>query len=86
MTLNWPNEILVNVGNKDNQVWVPSEVCRVLPGQPSRSKLGSEQTKNMIAFAARDPSRNEDLICRQGLPVLGIGQASGLVRDSTRCY
>ncbi|MCJ1384902.1 hypothetical protein MMC17_008020 [Xylographa soralifera] len=78
ITLSWPNEILINVGNRDNQVWVPPEVCRVLPGQPARFKLDSDQTKNMITFAARDPSRNEDLICKEGLPVLGIGQASGL--------
>ncbi|MCJ1404423.1 hypothetical protein MMC11_007648 [Xylographa trunciseda] len=77
-TLSWPNEILINVGNRENQVWVPSEFCRVLPGQPARFKLESGQTDRMVEFAARDPATNEDLICTAGKKVLGIGQASGL--------
>jgi hypothetical protein len=57
-----PNIPVVNVGNRENPVYLPAEVCIVMPGQNSQSKLDPAQTQRMIQFAVRKPWENANTI------------------------
>ena len=63
---------VVNVGNRQNPRYLPAQVCHVLPGQPSRSKLSSGQTQKMIRFAVRKPVENANSIVSSGVQLLGF--------------
>lgn len=41
----------MNVGIRAKSIYLPAEVCEVLHGQVSRTRLAAEQTSNMIRFA-----------------------------------
>jgi PAZ domain len=58
ITITERNLPVVNVVNRQNPRYLPAQVCHVLPGQPSRSKLSSGQTQKMIRFAVRKPVEN----------------------------
>src|ERR1700761_9167983 len=64
-----PEQPVVNCGNKANAQYIPSELCYVLGGQPARRVLSSNQTANMIRFAARVPNLNAASIENSGLEV-----------------
>lgn len=53
-----PNLPVVNTGNRENPSYLPAEVCIVMPGQNSQSKLDPAQTQQMIRFAVRKPWEN----------------------------
>ena len=67
-----PNLPVVNVGNKENPSYLPAEVCIVLPGQFSQSKLDPSQTQEMIKFAVRKPWENADSITQEGIRTVGL--------------
>lgn len=76
-----PNALVVDFGN---EVYIPADLCKVLPGQPFRGALSGDQTTNMLNFACRKPHQNRDLILREGVPYLrfadnrfGINLANG---------
>ena len=61
----------MNVGTRSKPIYLPAEVCEVLPGQVSRAKLDKDQTTRMINFAKLDPGKCAESIVEQGLEVLG---------------
>ena len=63
---------VVNVGNREHPSYLPAEVCIVLPGQYSQSKLGSGQTQQMIRFAVRKPWENANSITQEGIRTVGL--------------
>jgi eukaryotic translation initiation factor 2C len=63
---------VVNVGNLQNPIYLPAEVCDVLPGQPSNAKLSPKQTSEMIKFAVRKPADNAESIVTKGVQVIGV--------------
>lgn len=67
-----PNLPVVNVGNGENPSYLPAEVCVVMPGQNSQSKLDPGQTQQMIRFAVRKPWENANSITQDGLQTVGL--------------
>ncbi len=64
---------LINVsGNKAKPVYLPVEICEIMPGQAYRPKLDSEQTAAMIKVACNPPAYNADAIVNQGFDDLGL--------------
>ena len=62
------------MGSRDDPSYLPAGVCVVLPGQPAKAKLSSQQTAAMIKYAVRErtPAANAKSIVTEGLRVLGI--------------
>ncbi|KAL9083257.1 MAG: hypothetical protein Q9165_008610 [Trypethelium subeluteriae] len=63
---------VLNVGTQKRPVYVPPELCRILPGQPAGVKLNSFQTKKMTDFSIRNPADNANTIIRNGPKLLGF--------------
>lgn len=61
---------MVNVGTRAKPIYLPAEMCEVLPGQVSRAKLDPDQTALMINFAKRDPGANAVFIVEEGREAL----------------
>lgn len=76
MKLSTPQAPLVNYSTKDNPKWIPAELCSVLPGQLAKRLLMGDQTREMIAFAARRPADNAESIMNDGLQVTKISPFS----------
>lgn len=62
---------LVDVGGKKS-LYLPPEVCEILPGQAFRGKLTDEHTASMITIACRPPNANAESIVGPGLTELGF--------------
>lgn len=71
INLRYPNLPLVDVGGTKN-IYLPAEVCTILPGQPFRGKLPDDQTGEMIKMAANPPNVNANAITVAGLRELGF--------------
>lgn len=71
-----PNLPVINVGSRQNPIYLPCEACEVEPGQPAKSKLSGDQTAAMLKFAVmgRKPGQNAHSIVTKGVGVLGLGQ------------
>ncbi|CAI7659783.1 unnamed protein product [Penicillium viridicatum] len=65
---------IVNVGNYDRPVYLPAELCEVLPGQPFKPEPAMVQRQNMIKFSCRRPPQNYASIMTEGLDIMGISQ------------
>ncbi|KAL1601574.1 hypothetical protein SLS60_006489 [Paraconiothyrium brasiliense] len=76
--LQHPELPVVNCGNRKNPMYLPAEVCIVIPGQPSRAKLDSRQTQEMIRHAVRKPWDNAASIVQQGLTTVGLDANSNI--------
>ncbi|KAJ5504057.1 hypothetical protein N7463_006931 [Penicillium fimorum] len=63
---------VVNVGTRERPVYLPMEVCEILPGQPYKPDPITSQRQNMIKFSCRWPPQNYDSIMSEGLDILGI--------------
>ncbi|KAF2228762.1 Piwi-domain-containing protein [Viridothelium virens] len=63
---------VLNVGTHKRPVYVPPELCRIIPGQPAGVKLSPSQTKNMTDFSIRSPAANANTIVRNGPKLLGL--------------
>lgn len=74
ITLKHPNLPVINVGNRENPIYYPAEVCMVKPGQSTgrSNRLDPNQTAEMIKFAVRGPAVNMESIIRDGPPTLGL--------------
>ena len=70
---------VVNVGTRDQPVYLPAKVCKVLPGQSCRKKLDSNQTTKMKEFAVRKAAENAATITREGCPMMGLDSSSNPV-------
>lgn len=77
----WPNVQRPNVGaytvDFGNKIYIPSDLCEILPGNAYRSLLSGNHNTNMINFACRKPKQNQDLILREDVPFLRLGVAGG---------
>ncbi|RKF71355.1 Protein argonaute 5 [Golovinomyces cichoracearum] len=69
-----PANPVVNVGSSLRPNYLPAEVCLMLPGQPVKRKLNSQQTQEMIKFACRTPSQNATSVVQDGKQVLSLNQ------------
>ena len=58
VTLDAPKAWLLNCGSRQNPVWIPPQLCEVMPGQAFRGALNEYQTSQMIQVAARPPGEN----------------------------
>ncbi|KAK6433255.1 hypothetical protein LTR95_010564, partial [Oleoguttula sp. CCFEE 5521] len=67
-----PDQPVLNVGTRADPQYVPMELCKVLPGQRYGRLLSSDQTTNMLAFAARYPNMNAKSIVEEGLRLMGL--------------
>jgi len=72
ITIKDPTLPVINVGSRQNPSYLPPEVCVVLPGQTSNTKLSSSQTQQMIRFAVRKPAQNAQSIATSGTRMLGF--------------
>lgn len=70
---------MVNCGNRQNPMYLPAEVCVVLPGQSSKAKLDGRQTQEMIRHAVRKPWENAASIVEQGLQTVGLDEKSNIL-------
>ncbi|KAG6916362.1 hypothetical protein DXG01_007198 [Tephrocybe rancida] len=62
---------VVDIGSQKKVIWVPAELCDILPGQPY-GKLNDRETAQMIRYACNPPKFNAEAIVNQGFPVLGL--------------
>lgn len=60
-------------------MYLPAEVCVVLPGQPSKAKLDSLQTQQMIRQAVRKPWENAASIDQDGVRTVGLDEKSNML-------
>ena len=72
ITLRMPQAWLLNCGTREMPVWIPPELCEVIPGQAFRGKLSDYQTSQMILVAARGPSENARRIANGAHRVIGF--------------
>lgn len=72
ITLKIPQAWLLNCGTRENPVWIPPELCEVMPGQAFRGKLSDHQTAEMIKVAARGPAENARRIANGAHRVIGF--------------
>ncbi|KAG9315634.1 argonaute-like protein [Chiua virens] len=74
ITLKHPDLPVVDISgpNARHPIYVPPELCEILPGQPFRGKLDDQQTTLMLRYACKRPPENAHTILNQGLPVLGL--------------
>ncbi|OAG10813.1 eukaryotic translation initiation factor 2C 2 [Paraphaeosphaeria sporulosa] len=80
--LQHPELPVVNCGNRQNPMYLPAEVCTVIPGQPSKAKLDSRQTQEMIKHAVRKPWENAASIVQQGIQTVGLDEKSNILLKS----
>ncbi|KAF5236906.1 hypothetical protein FANTH_11079 [Fusarium anthophilum] len=58
------------------------QVCVVLPGQPSKSKLNGNQAQQMIRHAVRKPWENANSICSEGVQTVGLDENTNVLLRS----
>jgi len=68
-------------------MYLPAEVCVVVPGQPSKAKLDGGQTQTMIQYAVRKPWENAKSILNEGVSTVGLDEDTNvlLVSSHPRC-
>ena len=61
-------------GTKTNPIWIPAELCTVMPGQRYIGELNQSQTSRMLTIAARPPGENAKRIVAEdgGLGLIGV--------------
>lgn len=79
LVLQNPQLPLVNCGNRGNPMYLPAEVCIVLPGQPSKSKLNANQSQQMIRHAVRKPWENANSIYSEGVQTVGLDENTNIL-------
>ena len=60
-------------------MYLPAEVCIVVPGQPSKAKLDGGQTQTMIRYAVRKPWENARSILNEGVSTVGLDESTNLL-------
>ncbi|KAG9379766.1 Stem cell self-renewal protein Piwi [Pyrenophora tritici-repentis] len=77
-----PELPVINCGNRENPMYLPAEVCNVVPGQPSKAKLDGSQTQQMIRYAVRKPWENARSIQNEGIATVGLDANTNLLLRS----
>lgn len=72
ITLKVPQAWLLNCGTRETPVWIPPELCEVMPGQAFRGKLSDRQGSQMRQVAARGPGENARRIANGAHKVIGF--------------
>ena len=72
ITLGTPEAWVLNCGTRENPVWIPPELCEVMPGQPFRGPLSEQQTSQIMLVAARRPAENARRITNGAQRVIGF--------------
>ena len=72
ITLEIPQAWVLNCGTTENPIWIPPELCEVMPGQAYRGKLSDLQTDQMKLVAARGPGENARRIANGACRVIGF--------------
>ncbi len=67
-------------------MYLPAEVCMVIPGQTSKSKLDGSQTQQMIRHAVRKPWDNAASIVQEGITTVGLDERSNILLVSLPIY
>ena len=70
--LRHPELPLVDMGGQKKKIYLPAEVCNILPDQPFRGKPTDEHTAKMITVACQPPNVNGNAIMNNGLDELGF--------------
>jgi eukaryotic translation initiation factor 2C len=55
LDLQYPNFPVIVIGDDDRQVFLPFEICDIVPGQRHLKKLNEKQTSEMIKFTCQAP-------------------------------
>ncbi|KAG4277069.1 hypothetical protein FPRO04_14193 [Fusarium proliferatum] len=63
-------------------MYLPAEVCVVLLGQPSKSKLNGSQAQQMIRHAVRKPWENANSIYSEGVQTAGLDENTNVLLRS----
>jgi len=53
-------------------IWVPAELCDIVPGSARTGKLTPDETAKMINIACNRPAINAKCLMNEGLPTLGF--------------
>ncbi|KAG6848643.1 hypothetical protein H0H93_015297 [Arthromyces matolae] len=70
--LKYPTDLpVVDIGSQKRVIWMPAELCYIVPGQAYGS-LNDQETAQMIKFACNPPKFNAEAIVNQGFPSLGL--------------
>lgn len=77
--LQHPDLPLVNCGSRNHPMYVPAEVYVVTQGHPSRSKLDSDQTQQIIRHTVRKPWINAASITAEGIPTAGLDKSFNML-------
>lgn len=73
--LKYPADLpVVDIGGPKKVIWVPAELCDILPGHPY-GKLNDKETAQMIRYACNPPRVNAESIANEGFPTLGLAPA-----------
>ena len=72
IVLEAPRAWLLNCGTQEKPVWIPAELCEVMPGQAFRGKLNNDQTTEIMNVAARGPAENAKRITNDSKEVIGF--------------
>lgn len=77
---------MVNVGSKTRPVYLPAEVCIVMPCEKAGIKLNADQTSKMISYAIRKPpaAQNALSIAQEGLAMVGMSRQTNPLLVSLR--
>ncbi|TFK71981.1 Piwi-domain-containing protein, partial [Pluteus cervinus] len=71
--LKYPQELpVVNVGSKRKPIWVPPELCEILPGTVYRGEFDLQGIRAMLGFATNPPAHNAKSIVNQGFETLDL--------------
>lgn len=70
--LSYPQYSVVDVGNKGMPIYLPPEVCEVLPGQGLSPRLDASQTGKMIKFTNMQGYKKANLIANKGISIIGL--------------
>ncbi|KAJ5606324.1 hypothetical protein N7510_009105 [Penicillium lagena] len=76
IVLKYADRPVVNVGSKERPIYLPAEVCVILPGQPYHGDYVTVQRQNMIQFSCRRPPQNYQSIMTDGLDMMGINNGT----------
>jgi eukaryotic translation initiation factor 2C len=79
IVLKHPELPVVNCGTREKPMYLPAEVCIVVPGQSSKAKLNGSQTQRMIGHAVRKPWENAASIVGQGIGTVGLDANTNLL-------
>ncbi|KAF8881571.1 argonaute-like protein [Infundibulicybe gibba] len=73
ITLKHPVDLpVVDIGTAKRSVYIPAELCQILPGSVYRAKLSDTETAAMIKLACNPPRMNAEAVVREGFPSLGL--------------